>query len=305
MSDQAILAFDLGGTDLKVARIAGNGAVHGFRKVPSNAILGEAALFEAITLAAGSVGQAGSLAIAGFGTPGVLHPESGIIVDQTPNLRLPADYPMRSRLEQLLGKRVVIDNDANCAALAEHTAGAARGARVSLTVTVGTGVGCGIVADGRVLRGAFGGAGEIGHMPLGSTGPACGCGVEGCAEPMASGSGLVARAQEAGLSVSSAREVFESDDPRAAYVIENMVDYLARMLGAATALLNPDVIVVGGGLAQAGEDLLGPLRRSCERYMLGSHRRALRIVPAQLGEQAGVIGAGLGAWQAHAAGHRR
>lgn len=304
MTDQAVLAFDLGGTDLKVARIAGNGTVHGFRKLPSNASHGEAALFEAITLAAGSVGHAGSLGIAGFGSPGVLHPESGVIVDRTPNLRLPADYPMRARLEQLLGKRVVIDNDANCAALAEHTAGAARGARVSLTVTVGTGVGCGIVADGRILRGAFGGAGEIGHMPLGSTGPACGCGVEGCAEPMASGSGLVARAREAGLEVSSAREVFESDDPRAAYVIEIMVDHLARMLGAATALLNPDVIVVGGGVALAGEALLSPLRRSCERYMLGSHRRALRIVPAQLGEQAGVIGAGLAAWQAHASGHR-
>jgi glucokinase len=76
------------------------------------------------------------------------------------------------------------------------------------------------------------------------------------------------------------------------------------MLGAATALLNPDVIVIGGGLALAGDALLDPLRRSCERYMLGSHGRALRIVPAQLGEQAGVIGAGLGAWQAHAAGHR-
>ena len=78
-----------------------------------------------------------------------------------------------------------------------------------------------------------------------------------------------------------------------------MVDHLARMLGAATALLNPDVIVVGGGVAQAGERLLGPLRERCRRYVLGSHWKHLRIVPAMLGEQAGVIGAGLGAWQAH------
>ena len=298
MPDSSILAFDLGGTDLKVARIAGDGAVHGFTKLPSNAKKGEAALLEAIARAAGSVGHASSPDIAGFGSPGVLDPESGVIVDRTPNLRLPADYPMRTRLEALLGKRVVIDNDANCAALAEHVAGAARGAHVSLTVTVGTGVGCGIVADGRVLRGAFGGAGEIGHMPLGSTGPACGCGVQGCAEPMASGAGLVARAQEAGLAVTSAREGFESGDPRAAAVIERMVDHLARMLGAAAALLNPDVIVVGGGVAQAGEQLFAPLRERSARYLLASHRKALRIVPATLGEQAGVIGAGLGAWQA-------
>ena len=105
--------------------------------------------------------------------------------------------------------------------------------------------------------------------------------------------------------MTTAREVFESVDPRAALVIEHMVDHLARMLGAATALLNPDVIVVGGGVAQAGEALLAPLRVHCERYMLGSHRKALRILPAMLGEQAGVIGAGLSAWQAHGEGKGR
>ena len=305
MSDHAILAFDLGGTDLKVARITGAGIVHDFTKLPSNASQGESALFDAITNAAGTLGHRASPAIAGFGSPGVLHPVSGIIVDQTPNLLLPADFPMRALLEEALGKRVVIDNDANCAALAEHTAGAAKGARVSLTVTVGTGVGCGIVVDGRILRGSFGGAGEIGHLPLASDGPPCGCGVRGCAEPMASGSGLVARAREEGLEVRNAREVFASRDPRATAVIERMVDHLARMLGAATALLNPDVIVIGGGVAQAGEKLLGPLRRQCEYYMLASHRKTLRIVPAQLGEQAGVIGAGLSAWQAHGEGAGR
>ena len=299
MSEHGILAFDLGGTDLKVARITGQGAVHGFLKVPSNAGQGENALFAAIAHAAGAVGHADCPPIAGFGSPGVLHPVSGIIVDQTPNLRLPKDFPMRARLEQALGRQVVIDNDANCAALAEHTAGAAKGARVSLTVTVGTGVGCGIVVDGRVLKGSFGGAGEIGHMPLGSAGPPCGCGVAGCAEPLASGSGLVARAREAGLTVDNAREVFESSDPRAAQVIERMIDHLARMLGAATALLNPDVIVLGGGVAQAGDKLFGPLKVRCDHYMLGSHRKHLRLVPATLGEQAGVIGAGLGAWRAH------
>jgi glucokinase len=262
-------------------------------------------LFEAIAHAAHRVGQAGGPEIAGFGSPGVLDPDSGSIVDQTPNLRLPADFPMRKRLEKVLGRRVVVENDANCAALAEHVAGAARGARVSLTVTVGTGVGCGIVIDGRVLRGASGGAGEIGHMPLGSQGPPCGCGVVGCAEPMASGSGLLARAREAGLAVNSAREVFESGDPRAAAAIERMVDHLARMLGAASALLNPSVIVVGGGVAQAGDRLLDPLREACRRYMLVSHWRGLRIVPAVLGEKAGVIGAGLSAWQAHTQSRRR
>lgn len=302
MSDTTFLAFDLGGTDLKVGRVAESGVVHDFQKLPSRANEGEAPLFAAVSAAASSVGSRALGSAAGFGTPGVLHPVSGIIVDRTPNLKLTPDFPMRARLEQVLGRPVAIDNDANMAALAEHTAGAAKGARVSLTITVGTGVGCGIVVDGRVLKGAMGGAGEIGHMPLGSTGARCGCGVEGCAEPMASGSGLVARAREAGLDVDNARAVFESSDPRAALVLERMIDHLARMVSAATALLNPDVVVIGGGVAQAGPRLFGPLEAACARYMLASHRKQLRIVPATLGERAGVIGAGLAAWQLHTRG---
>ncbi|MEY4070885.1 MAG: hypothetical protein RL721_1499 [Candidatus Eisenbacteria bacterium] len=297
---ETLLAFDLGGTDIKVARVSADGSVHGFAKVPSRASEGEAALFEAIAHAARTTGEGASTAAAGFGSPGVIHPVLGIIVDRTPNVNLPSDFPLRDRLEQVLARPVAVDNDANMAALAEHTAGAGRGARVSLTVTVGTGVGCGIVVDGRVFTGAIGGAGEIGHMPLGSTGPACGCGVEGCAEPMASGSGLIARAREAGLDVRNAREVFESSDPRAAQAIERMVDHLARMLSAATQLLNPDVIVLGGGVAQAGERLFAPLEARCARYMLASHRKGLRLVPAVLGERAGVIGSGLAAWQKRA-----
>ena len=301
-SESGIAAFDLGGTELKAARIGADGSVKRFARVPSRAMEGEAPLLAAIAEAAEEVGVADSPPVAGFGAPGVIHPVTGSIVDRTPNVNLPADFPMRAVLERVLGRRVVIDNDANCAALAEHEAGAARGARVSITVTIGTGVGSGIVVEGRVLRGAFGGAGEVGHVPVGSDGPPCRCGVVGCAEPLASGSGLLARAREGGLEVESARDVFESPDPRAGALIERMLDHLARMLGAATQVLNPDVIVVGGGVAQAGEKLLGPLRVSLERYTLASHRKRLRVVPAALGEQAGVIGAGLQAWQAQREG---
>src|SRR5436190_13242322 len=259
MAHSSLVAFDLGGTELKAAGIAAGGRVERFTRMPSMAADGEAPLFAAIAAAARQLGVEDSPGVVGFGSPGVLHPVSGIIVDRTPNVKLPADFPLRERLEQLFDRRVVIDNDANCAALAEHQSGAARGARVSITVTVGTGVGSGIVVDGRVLQGAFGGSGEIGHVPVGSDGPPCGCGVVGCAEPLASGSGLLARAREAGLVVDSARDVFESADPRAAAVIARMIDALARMMGAATQILNPDVIVVGGGVAQAGEKLMTPL----------------------------------------------
>ena len=302
MVHSSLVAFDLGGTELKAARIAAGGRVERFTRVPSNAGDGEAPLFAAIAAAARQLDLHDSPGVVGFGSPGVIHPASGIIVDRTPNVRLTPDFPMRERLERLFERRVVIDNDANCAALAEHEAGAAKGARVSITVTVGTGVGSGIVVDGRVVQGAFGGAGEVGHVPVGSEGPPCGCGVVGCAEPMASGSGLLARAREAGLDVDSARAVFESREAVAAELIDRMVDHLARILGAATQVLNPDVIVIGGGVAQAGEKLFAPLRSALERYTLASHREQLRLVPAALGEQAGVIGAGLLAWQAQHAG---
>jgi len=298
MAHSSLIAFDLGGTELKAARIADGGRVERFARVPSMAADGEAPLFAAIAEAGKLLDVDDSPGVIGFGSPGVIHPASGIIVDRTPNVRLTPDFPMRDRLERLLNRRVVIDNDANCAALAEHEAGAAKGARVSITVTVGTGVGSGIVVGGRIVQGAFGGAGEIGHVPVGSEGPPCRCGVEGCAEPMASGAGLLARAREAGLELESARAVFESSDPRAAGLVERMIDHLARILGAATQVLNPDVIVVGGGVAQAGEKLFVPLRSALERYTLASHRERLQLVPARLGEQAGVIGAGLMAWQA-------
>ena len=298
MAHSSLIAFDLGGTELKAARIADGGRVERFARVPSMAAAGEASLFAAIAEAGKLLDVDDSPGVIGFGSPGVIHPASGIIVDRTPNVRLTPDFPMRDRLERLLNRRVVIDNDANCAALAEHEAGAAKGARVSITVTVGTGVGSGIVVGGRIVQGAFGGAGEIGHVPVGSEGPPCRCGVEGCAEPMASGAGLLARAREAGLEMESARAVFESSDPRAAGLVERMIDHLARILGAATQVLNPDVIVVGGGVAQAGEKLFVPLRSALERYTLASHRERQQLVPARLGEQAGVIGAGLMAWQA-------
>jgi glucokinase len=294
----AIAAFDLGGTDLKAARIARDGSVHRFIRVPSRASEGEAALFEAIATAAARLDVANGPEIVGLGSPGVIHPVTGAIVDRTPNMKLPADFPMRDALERALGRRVVVDNDANCAALAEHHAGAARGASVSITITLGTGVGSGIVVEGRVLRGAFGGAGEVGHLPVGSDGPPCPCSVVGCAEPVASGAGLLRRAREARLDVETARDVFESRDPRAAALIARMVDHLARILGAATQVLNPNIIVVGGGVAQAGEKLFVPLRASVAKYTLASHHNSLRIVPAALGEQAGAIGAGLLAWQA-------
>jgi glucokinase len=301
MRESVVLAFDMGGTDLKCARVSKDGDVRGFKSVPSRALEGEAGIFAAVRAALAAIGGPLGPAVAGFGCPGITVPETGVLVDARPNVQLPLDFPMRAKLEALTGLRVALDNDANMAALAEHRVGAGRGARVSITVTVGTGIGAGIVVNDMLVRGAHGGAGELGHMPVGLEGPACGCGVPGCGEPLAGGAGLAAQARAAGIEAPGAREVFASQHPKAAYLRERMVDALARQLGCAVQLLDPDVIIIGGGVSQAGEALLSPLRRALDRYVLTANRRHLRVVPAQLGERAGVIGAGLAAWDLLAA----
>ncbi len=295
------VGLDLGGTDLKSARVLVDGRLEGFGKRPSRAAESAEGPLEAIAEAVDELtqGRREDLIGVGLGAPGVINPGSGELVGATPHMHHWGAFPLRERLAGRLGLPLAVDNDANLAALAEHRLGAARGASVSITLTVGTGIGAGIIADGRVLRGAWGGAGEIGHLPLGRGGTPCRCGVTDCVEPEASGSGLGARARSMGMEPAEARTVFTAaaaGDPRARALLEVMADRLGAAIGAAVSLVNPEVVVVGGGVAQAGEALLEPLRAAVARYTLATHREGLRIVAAALGERAGVLGAGLLAW---------
>src|SRR5205814_121349 len=186
-------------------------------------------------------------------------------------------------------------NDANCAALAESVLGAARGTRTSITVTLGTGVGCGIVTEGRVLRGAFGGAGELGHLPLGSGRYPCRCGVTNCVEPEASASGLIAMAREAGIDAPDAAAVFgmaSRGDAAATRLVDHMADRLGAVLAVAANLLNPGAVVVGGGRGGGGE-----ARRSAPRGSgrAGGGARAVGAARARRrarGSAAGAAGGG-------------
>jgi glucokinase len=303
MSHDWMIALDLGGTDLKAGLVDRAGALGYFMRMPSRTQESADAPLEVIAgaveeLRAHSGSKVGG---AGLGSPGVIHPETGAQVGRTAHLPHWDAMPLRARLAEWLGLPVSVDNDANCAALAESMLGAARGTRTSITVTLGTGVGCGIVADGRVLHGAFGGAGELGHLPLGSGRYPCTCGIENCVEPEASASGLITMAKEAGIEAPDAAAVFAAaarGDAAATKLVDHMADRLGALLAVAVNLINPEAVVVGGGVSQAGEPLFSRLGRALERYALASHRTGLRLVPAALGERAGVIGAGLLAWQA-------
>lgn len=302
MEPRFAIGLDLGGTNLKGGLVTAAGELSSFSLRPSRAEESAAGPVDALSEAVASLLEAvpGRVAALGLGCPGAIDPASGALVGRTAHLPHWDSFPVREALTSLFAGPVAVDNDANLAALAEHRLGAARGARLSLTVTLGTGIGCGVVEDGRVLHGARGGVGEIGHLPLDGRVP-CGCGVPGCVEPECSGGGLVARAREAGLDVGGAEQVFAlaaAGEQRAASLIARLADRLGASIAIAVQLLNPDVVVIGGGVSRAGEMLLAPLREAVARYAFASHARSLRIEPAALGEAAGVIGAGLAAWAA-------
>jgi glucokinase len=293
------IGLDLGGTELKFALVAPDGAVTEFGRRPSRTLESAEAPLAAL-LAAASHLQAragpGVMGI-GLGCPGVIVPGEGRLLDRTAHLPHWSDLGLAQELAARSGLPVAADNDANLAALAEHRLGGARGSRVSLTVTLGTGIGCGIVIEGRVFRGAWGGAGELGHLPLSRNARACPCGVLDCVEPEAAGTALAEEARRLGLA--GPGELCEralAGDGMAREALDRIADRLGAVIGTAINLFNPEIVLLGGGGSRAGEALLAPLGKAVERYALASHRRGLKLVLATLGERAGVVGAGLFAW---------
>jgi glucokinase len=208
-----------------------------------------------------------------------------------------------------LGLRTIVDNDANAAVYAEYVLGAARGARCAVMLTLGTGVGGGIVIGGALYRGGHGFAGEIGHMTIDTGGRPCGCGNEGCLEGVVSGPAIVAAAralldqgEPSSLAGAGAGETMSSRDVGDAARAGDRVAALAleaagRSLGVGLAnlvsILDPDVIVVGGGVSAVGEPLLGPARETMRSRMVARGDRIPPVRIAELGELAGVVGAAL------------
>ena len=253
---------------------------------------------------------AGEVAAIGVGAAGLVSRDG--VVRTAPNLAGVVDLDLRGRLHAVTGRAVVVENDATCAMVAEHRVGAALGARHACLVTLGTGIGGGLVVEGELVRGADGLAGEPGHMVVDPSGPPCPCGRRGCWERFASGSGLgrLARdAAEAGradrvmaLAGGDAEAVRGEHLTRAALegdadaleVMRSFAWWVALGLANLATLLDTEIMVIGGGLAAAGSLLLDPTRESFAEHLLGaSHRPPVTIVLAALGPDAGAIGAAL------------
>ena len=316
-SDRYILGVDLGGTNIVVGAMSVDGTREfGMHEIPTRAAMGADAVVERIvqliervaaeTMAATGASREALLGV-GIGSPGPLDRERGLVIF-TPNLGW-RDFPLRDRVRDAVGLPATLDNDANCATLGEWWRGAAQGGRNVIGLTIGTGIGGGLILAGRLYHGASDVAGEIGHATIDSTGRRCGCGNYGCLEAYASGPAIAERAREAlaggepsampalvggDLSRLSAALVYQAarDGDRLALEV---VRETARLLGAGVAnllnIFNPDTVVLAGGVAQAGDALFEPMRAEVRRRAFKPAVDACRIVPGSLQGKAGVVGA--------------
>jgi glucokinase len=246
---------------------------------------------------AGLAAGAGATTVgAGVVTPGSVDEDRGV-VRYASNLRW-RDVPIRDRLRDALGLPVAVGHDVRAAGLAEQLYGAGRGTASFVLVPIGTGVAAAIVTDGRILAGTTGAAGEFGHIPLVPGGEVCPCGQRGCLEVYASGGGLARRYAAQQGEARTAEEIVASlgSDPTADRLWDEALDVLAQGLNVLTILVDPEVIVLGGGLARAGDVLLGPLTARMDAGLAWRERPP--VVVSRLGDGAGRVGAAVLAFRA-------
>lgn len=287
-----VVAVDLGGTSMKCALVDLDGNVVHSRRRATHRDRGPQAVVDAVVATTAELAAAEGFRAraAGVAVPGIVDAERGVAV-YAANLGW-RDVPLRSRLESALELPVAVGHDVRAGGVAEARLGGGRGSRQLLFVAVGTGIAGAHLIDGEPLHGAHGAASELGHIVVRpEDGPLCGCGQRGCLEALASASALERRYREASGNTVSAEKIADGGDPVAARLWRETVDYLAEGLMTATAMLDPDTVVLGGGLAQAGDKLLRPLHHAMRERV--SFHMLPHVVRAELGDSAGCVGAAL------------
>jgi len=301
----ATVGVDVGGTKCLAVLLEGN-EVGAEQRVPTPGA--PAALLDAVAALVGEVSGGSAVVAVGIGAPGLV--DVAGVLRFAPNLPGIVGLPLKAELERRLGIPVQADNDATCAAWGEHEMGAAKGRDEVVLVTLGTGIGGGIVSGGRISRGANGFAGEVGHMVVDPEGPLCTCGRRGCWERFASGTGLARLGRDAALAGRASRVVelaggdpdrvrgehvaaaAAEGDAEAAAVMARLAWWVALGLSNLANAFDPGAFVIGGGLSEAGDVLFAPVRTAFADLLGGDgHRPEIDILPAALGEHAGAIGA--------------
>ncbi len=329
-SDQRfIIGVDLGGTNIVVGAMPEDGSRHyALRSQPTMSELGADAVVDRIVTMVGEVmtqtmaetgAKRSQFAGVGMGAPGPLDREHGIVII-APNLGWKM-FPLRDRVSKAVGLPATLDNDANCATLGEWWQGAARGGRNVVGITIGTGIGGGIIMNGVLYHGSSDVAGEIGHTTIDTEGRHCKCGNYGCLEAYASAPAIATRAREVMVREEGESSIpgmvqgrFEDITAQTVYdaakagdaVASEIVRDTARYLGAGVAnllnIFNPDIVVLAGGVTAAGDALFVPLRAEVRRRAFTPAVQAVRIVPGELPGTAGVVGAVASFKQQHLGG---
>jgi len=300
MKRNMIIGIDLGGTNLKLALTDRNFRIKARRMISTAGFLKKEDLIEGIVISVNRIIDDNGLRKnqilgVGIGLPGPVDSKSGL-VHFFPNIPGWKNVKLKTLLQRKLRLPVCIDNDANLMALAEHAIGAARGMQNALCVTLGTGVGAGLVCAGKLYRGSTYAAGEIGHVPLNEKGPKCNCGGIACLEAYI-GNKRIAKAAKAAfrkdISLEELSARAKKGDAKAIRIWQMVGRYLGLALSGAVNLLNLDAIVIGGGVANAGSSLLNEARAVVKKRAMSVQARHVKIVKARLGNDGGMLGAAI------------
>jgi glucokinase len=313
-SDTLVVGVDIGGTKVAAGLVDGNGEIRTQVRTPmvANREAGEglAAVVSAIDLLFSHDPAARAL-IRGIGicAPGPLDPHTGVVINP-PNVPCWRGFPLATEVEKVYGVPVKVENDANAAALAEARWGAGRGYRHIFYAGIGTGIGTGIVFDGRIYNGRTGAAAEGGHMSIDYRGPRCGCGKPGCIEILAAGPAIGRRARARLASEQSPRstildlahgsvdavtsemvgQAYAAGDPLANEVLQETVDLLSLWLSNIVDLLEPDVVILGGGVADMLAPFFGDIAKGLAKYCIIARCREIPLLKAHYGADAGIAG---------------
>lgn len=308
------IGIDVGGTNVKIALVDDKGKIIYSNSVPTHAELGyeytvnniKQAIYD---LLKETKLQSKDIEGIGFGFPGQIDFKEGI-VRNAPNIPGWVEIPIKQIFEMEFNIPTRVDNDVRCAALGELNYGAGKGCENLICITVGTGIGSGLIINGKLVRGASNAAGEIGHIKLQmKDGPICGCGDTGCLEAFASGPAIVAMAEDyiKGGKSTKFREI-ANGNPLTPYIVCEAAkagdrvaqrifaivgEYIGIGMSGVVNLLNPEKIIIGGGVADAGELLFNPIVKAIRERAMKISGQTVQVVPAQLGNSAGVIGASL------------
>jgi glucokinase len=311
--NELIIGVDIGGTKVAAGLVNAGGEIQRQMRnsmvSDQDAAAGLAAVRSAIdALLEGEQKNAQKIRGIGICAPGPLDPSTGTVINP-PNVTCWRNFPLSAEIEKIYRVKVCIDNDANAAALAEAKWGAGRGYRQIFYATVGTGIGTGIVFDGRIYHGRTGAAGEGGHNTIDFRGPRCGCGKPGCIEAFACGPAIAARAR-AKLAQDAARGAAllklaagnidnvttamvgqaYTEDPIAKETLDETVEFLSIWLGNMIDLLDPDVIIIGGGVSGMLSPFFGEIRKRLPKWCINSRAQEIPLLKARYGADAGIAG---------------